>query len=196
MTDTDTGPAEQTADPAENTEGVTKGKPGRGVRGKKSDGNGQGNPESKNVTRKPPPDTSDVTLEGINAATLALPDLVAASAPTRERSEQQKAMDEVAKRAYQAWIDADKPSMWQKIPVVTYFLTDEELPKYRYLIRRACAIVEPIGDSRGVRERFGNVFTLSEQMASKVNRPDLAGRNVLAWAAVDKRATAEDKKEE
>ncbi len=141
------------------------------------------------------PDTTTVNLDAINAATLAPSDLVNASAPMRERSDQQKAMDKVAARAYEAWVKADRPSVWAKIPVVTYFLSEEDVPKYRYLIRRACAIVEPVGDSAGVRVRFGNEFTLSEAMAEKLSMPDNAGKTVLAWAAVDKR-TMEDKPDE
>lgn len=141
------------------------------------------------------PDTSTVALDAINAATLAAPDLITASAPMRERSDQQKAMDKVAARAYEAWVKADRPSVWAKIPVVTYFLSEDDVKKYRYLIRRACAIVEPVGDSAGVRVRFGNEFTLSEAMAEKIGRPDDSGKTVLAWAAVDKR-TMEDKPDE
>lgn len=141
------------------------------------------------------PDTSTVDLDAINAATLAPSDLINASAPMRERSDQQKAMDKVAARAYEAWVKAERPSVWAKIPVVTYFLSEEDVTKYRYLIRRACAIVEPVGDSAGVRVRFGNEFTLSEAMAEKLGMPDNAGKTVLAWAAVDKR-TMEDKPED
>lgn len=141
------------------------------------------------------PDTSSVDLDAIKAAAFAPADLVSASAPMRERSDQQKAMDKIAARAYEEWVKADRPSLWAKIPVVTYFLTAEDVPRYRYLIRRACAIVEPSGDSAGVRVRFGNEFTLSEAMAEKLGRKDDAGKTVLAWAAVDKRTMeSEDKK--
>jgi len=151
--------------------------------------------------RKRTPDTSTVTLDGINAATLGTADLIAASAPMRERNEPQKAMDKVAARAYAAWIKADRPSVWNKIPVITYFLDEDDVPKYKFLIRRACAIVEPEGDAPGVRVRFGNEFTLSEAMAAKMKdeehpegRMDLAGKHVLAWAAVDKRAVEDGSK--
>lgn len=145
--------------------------------------------------RQKAPDTSNVSLDSINAATLAVADLVNASAPMRERSEQQKAMDAVAVKAYNEWVKADRPSVWQKMPVVTYFLSTEDVPKYRYLIRRACSIVEPVEGYPSVRVRFGNEFTLSETMAGKIGRPDDAGKTVLAWAAVEKRS-AEDKPEE
>lgn len=147
------------------------------------------------ATRAKAPDTSKVTLDAINAAALAAPDLVTASAPTRERSTEQKAMDAVAEKAYAAWLKADKPTVWGKMPVINYFLTDEEVAPYRYLIRRACSIVEPAEGSPGVRVRFGNEFTLSETMAAKIKRPDDAGKTVLSWAAVDKR-TMEDKPSE
>lgn len=157
-----------------------------------AEGTQEGTPDAEATpARRKVPDTSGLTVEAINAATLAFPDLVAASAPVRERSEQQKWMDAVAVKAYEAWVTAGKPSMWQKIPVITYFVSDDDLPKYKYLIRRACSIVEPAGDSPGVRVRFGNEFTLSEAMATKMERPDLAGTTVLAWAAVDKRNITE-----
>src|SRR5260370_6045495 len=100
------------------------------------------------------PDTSKITAEGINAAALAVPDLITASQPVRERSAEQKAMDAVAVKAYDAWVAAKRPAVWQKMPVVTYFLDDSEVAAYRYLIRRACAIVEPGKPSAGVPVRF------------------------------------------
>jgi hypothetical protein len=148
--------------------------------------------ETPTATRAKAPDTSGIELDAINAAALAPADLIEASAPTRERKPEQKAMDEVAAKAYAAWLKAQRPTVWGKMPVVTYFLTEEEVPGYRYLIRRACSIVEPAEGSPGVRVRFGNEFTLSEEMAAKIGRPDDAGKTVLAWAAVDKR-TMEDK---
>jgi hypothetical protein len=167
---------------------------------------GQESPQEPTETasatpRKKTPDTSTVSLDGINAATLAIPDLIAAAAPMRERKEQQKAMDKVAARAYAAWVKAGRPSVWNKMPVITYFLDEDDVPKYKFLIRRACAIVEPEGDAPGVRVRFGNEFTLPETMAAKMKdaehpegRPDLAGKHVLAWAAVDKRAVEDGSK--
>jgi hypothetical protein len=165
-------------------------------------------PAEKKTTREKAPDTSKITADAINAAALAIPDLVAASAPIRERSAEQKVMDEVAKRAYRAWVDAGRPTLWQKIPVVTYFLNEDEVRGYQYLIRRACAIVDAdttgITDEKkkptGVRVRFGNQFTLSEEMAKKVKvpgrdevgAPELAGKIVLAWAAIDKRPHESD----
>jgi hypothetical protein len=167
-----------------------------------------GEKPAEKKAREKAPDTSKITAEAINAAALAVPDLVAASAPTRERSAEQKVMDEVAKRAYRAWVDAGRPSLWQKIPVITYFLNEDEVRGYQYLIRRACAIVEAdttgITDENkkptGVRVRFGNQFTLSEDMAKKiqvpgrdeVGAPELAGKIVLAWAAIDKRPHESD----
>lgn len=146
---------------------------------------------TKSKPRAKTPDTSKITPDAINGATLAAPDLVSAAQPMRERSPEQKVMDGVAVKAYAEWVKADRPSAWGKVPVVTYFVTAEEAPAYRYLIRRACAIVPPDGNSIGVRVRFGNEFTLSEQMAEKIGRPDDAGKTVLAWAAVDKRSSDE-----
>ena len=170
-----------------------------GAAGTAGDGAGSGQDAASGTetpkARSKAPDTSDVDLDAINAATLAPSDLITASAPMRERSDQQKAMDKVAARAYEAWVKAERPSVWAKIPVVTYFLAEDDVKKYRYLIRRACSIVEPEGDSTGVRVRFGNEFTLSEQMAEKLGMANNAGKTVLAWAAVDKR-TMEDKPEE
>ena len=145
--------------------------------------------------RSKAPDTSKISVDAINAAALATPDLIQAAQPMRERSAEQKVMDQVAERAYDAWVKAERPSTWSKVPVVTYFLSPEDVRAYAYLIRRACAIVEPQGDSIGVRARFGNEFTLSQQMAEKIGRPDDAGKTVLAWAAVDKRSTDERKKD-
>lgn len=158
-------------------------------------GNGeQATPEKPKAARAKAPDTSKITPEGINAAILAPADLVAAAAPVRERSAEQKLMDGVATRAYGEWIKAKKPSVWQKMPVVTYVLDAEEVAAYRYLIRRACAIVEPADGSTGVRVRFGNEFTMTEAMAAKHKHPEYAGKTVLAWAAIDKREATDDTK--
>jgi hypothetical protein len=154
-----------------------------------------GQQEAKPRAKAKTPDTSKITAEAINAATLAAPDVIAAAQPMRERSPEQKQMDKVAQRAYAEWVKADRPSAWGKVPVVTYFLAPDDVAAYRYLIRRACAVVQPEGSSIGVRVRFGNEFTLSQQMAEKINRPDDAGKIVLAWAAVDKRSTEERKTE-
>jgi hypothetical protein len=191
MSDTDTNEATEVNAGANET---AKERKAREAAERATQGSEQGE-EAKpdRAPRAKAPDTSTVSLDAINAAVLAAPDLVAATAPTRERSEQQKSMDAVAVKAYDAWIKAGRPSQWKDVPVVTYFLADEDVPKYRYLIRRACDIVEPSGGSIGVRVRFGNEFTLSEAMANRpeINRPEDAGKTVLAWAAIDKRVNAE-----
>jgi hypothetical protein len=183
--------------PGDGNQGSDKGTPdGTGGGGGATTGDGTGaagTGEAKKRTRSKAPDTTGISAEAIQAATLALPDLIAASAPVRERSDEQKEMDKVAVRAYREWIKAKRPSLWQKMPVITYFLDEADLPKYRYLIRRACNIVEGAEGSPGVRARFGNEFTLSEEMARKIARPELAGKTVLAWAAVDKRANDDEK---
>jgi hypothetical protein len=162
------------------------------------EGTPEGTPEAKTDEAKPArakaPDTSKITATGINAAALAVPDLLSASQPVRERSAEQKLMDVVAVKAYNAFVAAKRPSVWQKMPVITYILDDSEVAAYRYLIRRACAIVEPVKPSAGVRVRFGNEFTLSEEMAKKIGKPDAAGKTVLAWAAIDKREPTDESK--
>ena len=147
-------------------------------------------------TRAKAPDTSKINVDAIQGAALAAPSLIAASVPERARSDAQKAMDAVATRAYDAWLKAGKPTLWQKTPVVTYFLTPEEVPAYRYLIRRACDIVEPAEGSPGVRVRFGNEFTLTEAQAKEIDRPSDAGKTVLAWTAIDKRNLPEPAKKD
>jgi hypothetical protein len=144
------------------------------------------------------PDTSGITEDAIQSGFVTVGGgLAAAGAPVRERKPEQKLMDAVAAKAYAEWVEAGKPSQWEKLPVVTYFLDDEELPKYRYLIRRACAIVEPENGASGVTVRFGNEFTLSEKMAYKLDPEnqngliDNIGKNVLMWAAVDKRTVGQ-----
>jgi hypothetical protein len=169
-----------------------------------------GGPESNGETPETPaatparnkaPDTSDVSIDAIRAAVVADPtdpdlgdasEFFAAGAPQRARKPEQAAMDEVAAAAYAKWVAADRPSQWAKMPVVTFYLSEEDLPKYRYLIRRAAKIVEPIEPDTGVREHFGNEFTLREDMAKKIGREDDAGKTVLMWAAIAKRKVSED----
>lgn len=122
-------------------------------------------------------------------------DFRTATTPVRNRKPVQLAMDAVAAKAYEDWTDADRPSVWQRMPVITYFLDPADVAEYRKLIRRACEVVnattyEKDGktvEPSGVRVRFGKEFVLSEKMAAKINRPNDAGKTVLAWAAIDKR---------
>lgn len=153
--------------------------------------------------RTPTPDTSDVSPDAIKAAVIADPndpelgdaaEFFAAGQPQRARKAEQVAMDEVAQAAYQKWVKADRPTKWANMPVVTFYLTDEELPKYKLLIRRACKFATPEGEDEAVKEHLGNEFTLNEKMAEKIGRPDEAGKNVLMWAAVAKRKVAADDK--
>lgn len=107
--------------------------------------------------------------------------------PIRSRNPRQAAMDGVATKAYADWVAAGRPTLWQNMPVITYFLNPDDVSEYRKMIRKACDVVTPEGDATGVRVRFGKEFTLTEKMAAKIKRPDDAGKTVLAWAAVDKR---------
>lgn len=168
-------------------------------------GNVEATPESTaNATRKRTTvDTSDVSVDAIKGAVIADPsdpelgdaaEFFAAGQPTRARKPEQLAMDEVAQAAYAKWVKADRPTQWAKMPVVTFYLTDEELPKYKLLIRRACRFATPEGEDTAVKEHFGNEFTLNEQMAEKIGRAEEAGKNVLMWAAVAKRKVAADDK--
>ena len=186
MPRTKTPPAEDQTETTENTEDVTE---------------GQG--EDTKVKRHRTPDTSGISLDSIKGAVVADPtdpelgdasDFFAAGAPQRARKPEQQAMDEVAAAAYQKWVKADRPSQWAKMPVVTFYVSDEDLPGYKHLIRRACLFVEPEAPDTGVRVHFGNEFTLREDMARKIGREDDVGKTVLMWAAIAKRKVAEDDK--
>jgi|SRR5882724_322913 len=115
-------------------------------------------------------------------------ELIEATTPVRKRGDLQRAMDAVAVRAYAAWVERDRPSVWGKLPVITYYLDPEQVPEWKKLIRKACEFVTPQGDASGVRARFGrSEFVLTEEQAAKIGRPDDAGKTVLSWAAIDKR---------
>ena len=135
--------------------------------------------------------TADKIAAIAGAETAPTPDgdlsFISATTPVRARSAVQEAMDAVAVKAYADWIAADRPVLWQKMPVITYFLDPEELPEYRKLIRRSAQVVVPEGDSTGARVRFGKEFVLSDKMAEKIGKPNAAGKTVLAWAVIDKR---------
>lgn len=170
-----------------------------------SSGNGQ-TPDNADTTnqvtetaapRKKAPDTSGINLEAIDAAALAPAEVVKAATPTRARRDEQIRMDVVAQRAYDAWISAGKPTLWQNMPVVTYFLDEgEELEGFRHLIKQSASVVKnDAGESSIARIRWGNEFTVSEGMAARlrnpdgtVGRPEVAGKTVLAWAVINKRA--------
>jgi hypothetical protein len=154
--------------------------------------------EKKAPARKKAPDTSKLDLDAIDTAILAPVDIIKASTPTRARSPEQAKMDAIAQRAYEAWIKANKPTLWQNMPVITYFLNEgDELEGYRYLVKHAAdGVKDPkTGAPDVARIRFGNEFTVSEEMAARlknpdgtVGRPEVAGKTVLAWAVIDKRA--------
>lgn len=128
-------------------------------------------------------------------------DLRAQTQPVRNRKPVQQAMDKVAAKAYTDWVAAGRPTTWQRMPVITYFIDpgtedgDGSLADYRRWIRAAVSIVpaEPYEkdgkkiEPNGVRARFGSEFVLSEAMAQKIGKPEHAGKTVLAWAAIDKR---------
>ena len=127
-------------------------------------------------------------ITAIKAAVQAPPELVEATVPVRKRNALQKAMDEIAQTAYQAWIDAGRPTVWAKMPVITYFLSPEQVPEWRKMIRKACDFVTPEEGAPGVRVRFGKeAFVLSEEMAANIGKPEEAGKTVLSWGAVNKR---------
>jgi hypothetical protein len=164
---------------------------------------GEQDSETSGRKRSKTPDTSVVDIDAVKLATIADPtdpdlgeaaDFFAAGQPQRARKPEQLAMDEVAAAAYQRWVKAGRPTQWAKMPVVTFYVSEEDLPAYRHLIRRAARFVEPEGDDTGVREHFGNEFTLSEKMAHKIGREDDIGKTVLMWAAIAKRKVAEDDK--
>lgn len=138
------------------------------------------------------PDAAVITPDMVNLAVEAPVDFRATVAPVRARNDAQKAMDAVATKAYESWIAADRPTLWQKMPVITYFLTPEQVNPMRTLIRRAGEYVVPQGDDTGVRIRFGKEFVLTEEKAKQIEQPEAAGRTVLAWAAIAKRQRKTD----
>ncbi len=155
--------------------------------------------ETTSRKRKPTPDTSGVKIEDIEAAALIRPDedteaafLMEAGQPQRARKPEQLAMDAIAQKLYQRWVDAGRPSQWAKMPVITYYRNEDEVAAWKYLIRRACAVAEAVEPDTGVRVHFGNDFTLSERMAAKIGRPDDAGKTVIMWAAIAKRPVTEE----
>lgn len=144
------------------------------------------------AARAKAPDTSGITAEGIKSAVLAMDVLLSASEPERARKDEQKLMDDVVANAYKRWVEAGRPTLWQKMPVGTYFLTEDELRPYKYLITQAAKIVKPEPDEKGevapgVTIRFGNEFTLTEEVAQRIEGHEQdAGKTVLAFAAIDK----------
>jgi hypothetical protein len=118
--------------------------------------------------------------------------------PVRARNEGQEAMDAVAVKSYQRWIADGKPTVWNTMPVITYFVAPEQEAGYRKLIRRACEYVptlipgEVSEEASGTRARFGNAVTLTPELAEKIGKPDKVGKVVLAWVCIDKRKRPTD----
>ena len=119
-------------------------------------------------------------------------DLAKATVPVRKRNDFQLAMDQVAQDAYDRWIEKGRPTVWARMPVVTYFLDPEDVAERRKLIRKTTAAVRPEEGVSGVRIRFGKeAFTLTEEMAARIGRPDDAGKTVLSWAVQNKRSNTQ-----
>lgn len=124
-------------------------------------------------------------------------ELLDETTPQRKRNDKQRAMDAIAVRSYAAWVERGRPSVWAKLPVITYYLDPDKVADRRKLIRKACEAVKPQPYTRddgerieptGVRVRFGaEEFVLTDEKAAKIGRPDDAGKTVLSWVAVDKR---------
>jgi len=124
--------------------------------------------------------------------------LMTLSQPTRTRKNVQVAMDQVARQAYADWVKAGRPTIWQRMPVITYFLKPEEVAKYKTWIRKTqdpnVVTPEPYTkdnkriEPSGVRVRFGTDFVLTEALAEKIGQKEHVGKTVVAWAVIDKRA--------
>jgi hypothetical protein len=137
------------------TTGQAPAKPKRG----RPKGSKNATGDSKARTQVKAEDIETIPLADIDAAELAVninPLLVSLTAPIRKRSEQQAAMDAVGKRAYQAWVDAGRPSAWGKVPSVTYFVPPERVEHYKYLIRRTADFLQPIPRMEYVRDENGD----------------------------------------
>jgi hypothetical protein len=128
-------------------------------------------------------------------------DVRKASQPVRNRKPVQIAMDAVAQQAYADWVAAGRPVQWGKMPVVTYFIDPDtedgkgSLADYRKWIRAAVLVAVPEAydkdgktiEPSGVRVKWGKDFVLTPKMATKIGKPEHAGKTVLAWAAIDRR---------
>jgi hypothetical protein len=172
MSHTDTKPGPQTdakTDAKTGTEAVKNGKPGRKA--------------GSTIVR---PDTSAFDLNAIAGAVAAPAEVITLSQPTVERKPEQLAMDKVVERAHAAWVKAGRPSAWAKMPVVTYYLDPTHVEGYKYLIRRAA-------DFHGIRPRFGTPTRVTRSLIGKLAAAgtvlpvEYEGREILAWAAMDKR---------
>jgi hypothetical protein len=165
----------------------------------------QGQPGTPDSEQHEQPELSDEEKAAALAAELAAiedfseapAELLDDTTPVRKRSDLQRAMDAIAQRTYQAWVDRGRPSVWTKLPVITYYRDPEKVAERRKLIRKACDLVKAQPYTRddghevkptGVRVRFGKeAFILTEEKAAAIGRPDDAGKVVLSWSAVDKR---------
>jgi hypothetical protein len=132
------------------------------------------------------PDTSAFSLDSITGA-VAAPALVRTLAqPKLERKPEQIAMDKVAERAHEAWVKAGCPGAWDKMPVITYYLDPTHVEGFKYLIRRAT-------DFHGTRPRFGSPARVTKKLIAEMTAagtpipPEYEGREILAWAVLDKR---------
>lgn len=139
-------------------------------------------------------------LADIESATEAPAELLDETTPTRKRGDLQRAIDAIALRTYEAWIEKGRPSVWAKLPVITYYLDPEKVAERRKLIRKSPQVVRAQPYRRddgeyieptGVRIRWGaDDLVLTHEKAEKIGRPDDAGKTVLSWCVVDKRKSS------
>lgn len=130
--------------------------------------------------------TPELSVDFLASPITLAPDLVKATAPAHERSEQQKKIDEIVKNVHGQWKEAGKPSQWGKCVadklVVTYFLLPAQVSEVKKLVNRATVLHE-------VRVKYGSEVTVTEALVKRYGLPaDYLGRTVLSFTIMDKMA--------
>jgi hypothetical protein len=136
------------------------------------------NETAKAATASAPEDTKErktyntqvFTSDFLSNPLQATEDEIVRAAPTRERSEQQKAVDKVIPQLHAAWVAAGKPTNWTKMRrvIAKYPVAPENAAALKYLIRRAA-------DLHGLRAKFGSAVRTKD------------GKEIVAFAIMDKR---------
>ncbi len=131
-------------------------------------------------------DASELDLDFIATGSFILAaDLTKVSAPQRERSPKQAAMDTKVKGMHDHWIAVGRPSQWGRLVetkcVTTYFVTPDRSAEIKKLVNRAVAL-------HGTRARYGSSFVVTPEMQGRFNLPEsYIGREAISFAVMDKR---------
>ena len=118
------------------------------------------------------------------------PELLKATAPRNNRSDEQKSIDTVVANLHSAWVKAGKLTQWSAMVnskcVATYFVEPAQAAKFKQYVNRA-------GDLHSRRIKYGTPIPVTEAIVKRYGLPDnYLGREIVSFAVMDKKVVTVD----